>query len=184
MQRHEIAQYLQDYVDDVRMRFSRALLRVENNRRREAKMPELPKSTNVWLPMGPSADLYLLTLDVWRLRYSVKAEFIIDALLTRFRYMRKLPLPTYPESIHLGLPANIMAGVEARKCIEERITKEFPNNEHIKSRQQPVAAPMPDLQFDTIEQMLAQYNDAVTKTAQQRRNEKVITVRAYRKVIA
>ncbi len=183
MSREEIKRYLHEEIEEVRKRFSKALLRVENAKRREAHLPELPKSTPVYLPEGRIADLYLLTLEVWRLRYCVSADFIIDSLLTRFRYARRLPPATIPESLDLGLYASTMAGIEARKYIEERITKDFPNKENIRVKHQQKISLMPELEFETIEQMLEQYNQAVQQEqARLKSQARVVPTRAYRKV--
>lgn len=186
MTRSEAAQYLQEELEEVHKRFCKALLRVENRKRREAHMAELPKSTKVWLPTGPVAGLQLLTLNVWCMRYTVTPEFVIETILKRFKNMRRLPPAQVVEAIHLGLPANIMAGVEARRCVEERLLREFPNRENIRSRQQASAGAMPELHFETLEQMLEQYNAAVHQVheAAQLRQRKQVAVRAYRKVNA
>lgn len=145
MRRDDTGLYLRENIEDARTRFSRALLRVENMRRRDAHMPVLPRSTEVRLPMGPGADMYLLNLDVWRMRHCVSAEFVVDALLTRFHYQRRLPPPASPEVVHLGLAASTMGGVEARRAVEERAAREFPNRENVRARRQAPAPPMPGL---------------------------------------
>ncbi len=181
MERHEIAQHLKEDIDEARVRFNRALLRVENSRRRDVQLPDLPKSTPVWFPTGPVADLHLLTLDVWRIRYCVTAEFIIETIIRRFRNMRRLPTTNVESSVQLGLPANIMAGTEARRCLEERIAKDFPNQENIRVKQQPKVSVMPELSYTTIEEMLTQYNDAVAQVHKNCKAERKST-RPYRKV--
>lgn len=158
MNRDETDRYLKEEVDEARARVSRALLRRENGLRRGTHAPQLPASTVVWLPTGPDADLRLLTLVVWRTRYRVTLEWLLDAVLTRFKNQRRLPAAKDPEELSLGIPAALLVSEAARTSVEERLAREFPDQENLKAARQPRQSPMPDLPRGD---MIAGYMDAL-----------------------
>lgn len=145
MNNEQTAAYLKEETDEARTRVSRALLKWENRRRRESRLAELPASTAVWLPTGPAADLRLLTLVVWRSKYRVPLEWMLDAVLTRFRSQRRLPPAKSPEELSLGIPAALLVSDAARTAVEERLLREFPDRENVKAAFMPRQSPMPDL---------------------------------------
>ena len=161
----QTAKHLKEEIEEARAKVSRALLKWENGRRRESNMPELPKSTQVWLPTGHDADLRLLTLTVWSTRYRVSLVWLLDAVLTRFRTQRRLPIVKIPEELSLGLSAAMMTGDAARSAVEERLAREFPNGENMKASRQASAPPMPDLDSGDF---VASYVDAVKASAAKR----------------
>ena len=156
--REQTAKHLKEEIEEARARVSRALLKWENGRRRESNMPGLPRSTQVWLPAGPDADLRLLTLTVWSARYRISLVWLLDAVLTRFRTQRRLPIVKIPEELSLGLSAAMLTGDAARSAVEDRLAREFPNGENMKASRQASASPMPDLNDDDY---VASYIDAV-----------------------
>jgi hypothetical protein len=143
--REQTIRHLNEDVAEARVRIAKALLNWENGRRRESHMPELPRSTQVWLPTGPDADLRLMNLCIWTTRYHVRLEWLLDAVLTRFARQRKLPRVKEPEELSLGLSAAMLMGDAARSVVEERIARDFPNGENIKLAMQARQTPMPDL---------------------------------------
>lgn len=158
MDNEQTAAYLKEETDEARTRVSRALLKWENRRRRESRLAELPASTAVWLPTGPAADLRMLTLVVWRTRYRVTLEWLLDAVLTRFKNQRRLPAAKDPEELSLGVPAALLVSEAARTSVEERLLREFPDQENLKAARQPRQSPMPDLPRGD---MIAGYMDAL-----------------------
>lgn len=174
MNRGQTAAYLKEEADEARLKVERALLKWENGRRRDARMPELPKSTVVWLPTGPDSDLRLITLVVWSRRHRVSLVWLLDAVLTRFRSQRKLPRAKHPEELTLGIPAATLVCDAARASVEERLLRDFPDGENLKAARQPRQSPMPELPDGD---MLAEYLRALAgRTVPGRR-----TVRPYRR---
>jgi hypothetical protein len=165
MDREQIAAHLKEEIDEARAKVSRALLKWENGRRCNAQQPELPPSAQVWLPTGPDADLRLLTLTVWSMRWRVSLVWLLDAVLTRYRTQRRLPVVKSPEELSLGLSASMLTGDAARSAVEERLAREFPNGENMRASRQPSAPPMPDLNGDDF---VALYVDAVKAGASKR----------------
>ena len=163
--REQAAAHLKEEIEEARVKVSRALLKWENGRRRDAQQPELPASTQVWLPAGHDADLRLLTLTVWSMRYRVSLVWLLDAVLTRYRTQRRLPIVKCPEELSLGLSASMLTGDAARSAVEERLAREFPNGENMKASRQASAPPMPDLDGDDF---VASYVDAVKAGAAKR----------------
>jgi hypothetical protein len=146
-----------------------ALFQVENRRRTLLDMSEFPKRTQVWIANSPQSRLSLLNLKVWCLRYSVSPEFILDNLLDRFQNVRRLSptdnTPGYP--IKLGLPIGIITGPAARQYIERQVVIEFPNGENEKSLAVPATPPIKIKPYSTHEQMLQDYQEAITKARRQ-----------------
>ena len=179
MDRDQIAEHLAADVADARAKIKRALLKWENSRRRDAHQPELPASTEVWLP-GAAADLHLLTFALWSTKYCVNMEWLIDAVLTRLGYRRRLPHVTSSESLSIGLPAAVLIGEDARRAVLEKLARDFPNRENVLSHSQTPAPPMPDLTDDN-DDFITSYREALTELAKNKKTDK--PVRAYRSVV-
>ena len=147
---------LRNEINDWMERLKLALLHVENQRRREGQFPPLPEDTCVWLPQGPNAELSMLTLKVWTLRYCITPEFLMDTLTLCFRNGRRYD-PKDPD-IRLGIPASIISGTAARNYVEEAVLKTFPNGENRKVASQPHPRILKQkLDYDNPDQALKEY---------------------------
>ena len=160
---------------------SEALIRVENRRRAQTNLKPYPENTPTLIPTGPNADLWMMNLRVWCLRYCISPEFIIEALTRRLKYLRK----TYSEDIiALGLPAAIMGGAKARQFIEDEVMLQYPNGENYKIEMQPEPPPIRIKPHITPDQMVANYSQAI-EDAQRKRQRHLrlmsrIPTRPYR----
>ncbi len=160
LNREQIAEHLREDVAEARVKVGRALLKWENSRRRDVRRPELPRSTVVWLPTGPDSDLRLLTFVVWGSRYKVPLEWLLDAVMLRFRNQRRLPRAVSPEELSLGIPAATLVCDSARAAVEERLAREFPNGENFSSRRQPPQRPMPELDGNGVDSYMRALREA------------------------
>ena len=135
-----------------------ALLRMENNRRRESKLVPYPPDIRIDIPEGARSTLRLLNLKVWSLRYCVPLEFILDTITWIFRRKRVENRKT----LVLGLPANLATCPTARIYLEEAILRAFPNGENYLAAQQPVIPP-PDIEmlYEGTEDFVEKYNLAM-----------------------
>jgi hypothetical protein len=169
-------------IDEWRETFSAALLRVENKRRSEMRMPVInPGDVEILIPQGINADMWMLNIRVWCLRYSVSPEFIIEALTRMLKYMRR---KYRTNIIALGLPAHIVGGAKARQLIEDEVLLQYPNNENLKIAQQPEPALVRIKPYVTMDQMVSGYSKAV-ESAQRKHQRKIrlmsrIPTRPYR----
>jgi hypothetical protein len=180
--------FLKLEVTEWRTRLNQALLRVENRRLYAAKLLLYPDDTRVHFPHGPVADLQLLTLKVWTLRYIVTPEFLLDHITTKLSYCRQKATGS-PETgnLNVGFPAGILASPRARTVIEEAVKVEYPNGENRKILTQPKVSPIQASDFDTTHQMLETYK-VHAEIAQKRfnfrmrkRNQVTVGERNYRK---
>ena len=180
---------LDEIVDDWRKRLTKALIRVENRIRAEKNLPQFSEDSEVYLPCGPNARLYLLTLKVWALRYSVSPEFILDHVLEIYRRNRRLK-PFMTSELTLGLSAHLVSGAAARESLSELVSKTYSNDENLKVLRQPV---LPNIRFivnenNTLDQILARYGKAIEQAqkkyeTQTRRMTQVSAERSYRRSI-
>jgi len=147
-------------VTEWKSRLEKALLKVENDRRAVSNFPRLPPETIVWLPAGPNANLYLLTLKVWCIRYCVTPEFVLEHLTLYYRNLRRYD-PKSTE-VTLGLPASTLASTTARKHIEEMVIRVYPNGENRKIvSQPPVFIPARNLNYENPDEALRQYAQGI-----------------------
>lgn len=154
---------LEEVIVEWKRRLEKALLSVENSRRRVHGQSMLPEDTLVWMPEGPNARLNLLTLKTWCIRYCVAPEFILDVLTIAYRNIRKDG--GVPRTIYLGLPAGVITGPRARKIIEDAVLKTYPNGENRKAAFQPrPRIPKREWDIDDIDKALRQYTRSM-KTA-------------------
>lgn len=160
--REDRLQLLEEEIDDWRNRLKKALLNIENQKRIELKFKPYPKDIEIGFPSGVNADLFLLTLKVWCLRYYVTPEFLVEQILTLYKGARKIPVGPHGE-LHIGLGASVMAGVRSRSFLEESIGEAYPNKENYKILAQPVPPNIPKDDCDTIEQMIERYEEHLQK---------------------
>lgn len=114
-----------------RARLEKALLSVENQRRRALNVHPFDPEVAVYLPEGPKANLLLLNLKVWSERYSVTPEFILEFLTRWYRNSRHWTDNLNGQrEVSLGLPASLVAGMKSRNLLEEAVHRAFPAGEN------------------------------------------------------
>lgn len=162
MTRSEKQAYLAEEIEDWHKRLERALLNVVNNKRKARNTTLYPRDTPVYIPNGPNANLFLLTLKVWCIKHHVTPEWLIEQLIFRFKHLRKPDED--PDQINLQLPAPMLVGTVARNFIEEALKLSFPNNENKKSQSIPIPR---EIQVDYLDfslpETVDQYTDAIIK---------------------
>lgn len=167
--REEREELLNDHIEKWNRRLCRALINVENNRRRAAGMKNMfPVTTHVFMPAGLPAGLSLLNFKVWCLRYCVTPEFILEHILQRFRTVRQIArgMNIPGTAIQFGLPAKVITGPIAHQYIEDMVNKLYPNDENRKSIMTPVPVitdPPDPKDFQSIDKFVQAYQESVTK---------------------
>lgn len=172
---------LKEMIAEWRSRIEKALLSVENRRRNEKHQPYYPENVPVKIPQGPNADLWLLNLRVWCLRYCVSPEFVIETLTRKMKYLRKIP---YDEIIALGISASTLGGAKARQFVEDEVFLQYPNGENLKIAIIPEPPLVRIRPHDTPDQMVRNYSHAI-EDAQRKHQHKIrlmthIPTRPYR----
>ncbi len=157
----------------------KALLKVENQRRREIHAEPFPDETPVFLPtLTKEARIRLLTLKVWCKRYCIMPEFILDTLTLRYKIHRNCK----PNEVRLGLPLSTITGPKARKIIEEEVKSAYPNHENFKiAALPPQVQPMRGLEYDSVDQMVARYSSVITARHAAQQSAERIHRRKFRK---
>lgn len=136
-----------------------AIARAENRERSKKGLPKT--SLTAWLPEGPEANLYLLNLKVWSVRYHISLDFILDTLFFCWRYRRKQP---NANCATLGLPAALIGGPVSRKYVEEAVCRTYPNGENMRSCKQPrPSAPLRSEEFTSLDDFLRRYGKVMTQ---------------------
>src|SRR5215469_2288739 len=136
MNRSDKKQMLEEEINDWRRRVEKALRRVTNAKRKTCALPALSKDIPVHIPSGSNANMYLLTLKVWCLRYHVTPEWLLEQLLFRFRNNRKTDENS--NEINLGLPIHLLIGTVAQNTIHDALLRDFPSSENQKITAMPV----------------------------------------------
>lgn len=160
--RSEKRAYLDEEIADWRKRLERAFLKVVNTKRRAHNQTPFSSTTLVHLPRGENANLFLLTLKVWCVKYHVTPEWMLEQLMWLYRNRR--PPDDGPNQINLGIAAPVLVGTVARNFIEERIKLEFPNDENIKSQSTPIPREIEFRNLDfSLPETLETYIEAIQK---------------------
>lgn len=159
---HDKTAYIQEEIAEWRKRLSKAFLAVVNNKRKAKNLPLFHKTIVIDMPEGPNANLFLLTLKVWCIRYHVTPEWILEQLLWLYKGRRK---PDDNEhQINLGLPAPMLVGTVARNYIEEALKLQFPNGENRSSKSIPVPQGIKVDHLDfSLPDSVQEYIDAIAK---------------------
>jgi hypothetical protein len=178
MTRSERAYDLEEAIQDWRKRLEKAFLSVVNTKRRLRNQLPYSKNTQIDLPSRSNANLRLLTLKVWCLRYSVTPEWMLEQLLYLFRNRRNSD--DDPTQLVLGLPAELLVGTVASNYIQERLQLDFPNGENKKSLNTPVPRVLKQDDWDfSIPDTLEKYTQAITK--ERKRFDKAVKLQNKRK---
>lgn len=86
----------------------------------------------VQLYLSPRDQFRLMTWKAWCFEYQVDLGFILQALLPRFKRWKR----RFQKRITLGVPVRSITGLAARGMLEEAVSREFPNSEHIKAQRE------------------------------------------------
>jgi hypothetical protein len=140
---------LAELVRNWRARLKKALLKVENQRRTEK---DQPLATDAAILNGPAADLYLLNLRSWMLRYGVSPEFILDALLKRWaKWQYKTAYRNSDrKTVRLHIPARMLGSAASREAVEDAVRSTYPNGEQWRMKLVEIArsiTPMRKIQY-------------------------------------
>lgn len=170
---------LEEEIADWRKRLEKALLVVINSKRRARNQLPFPNSIIIYLPKGPNANLHLLTLKVWCIKYSVTPEWMIEQLMWLFRSRREPD--NGPDQIHLGIAAHVLVGTVARNFIQERLVIDFPNGENRKSLVTPILHELHTCNLDfSLPEAMEEYTNAILKE-RKRIDKKMKTVTTRRR---
>ena len=153
---------LDELVEGNSRAIKKALVSAENRRRKEARLSLLPEGIVVWLPSGPSTDMRLLNWRVWSMRYGVTIEYVLDAVILTYGKTRKWS--RREGELLFGFSVALVTGETMRERLEERVARDFPNDEHRKVatlRQARSAS----ARYQTLEEMVKKY-DAEMKRRQ------------------
>lgn len=176
---------LEQEVEEWKGRLRKALLITENEKRMQMKLPPYPESTYVELPSGVNANLQLLNLKVWCLRYQVTPEFLLEQILFFYSKLRKTA--RLQEGVYIGLPASNVVAVGVRVFIEESVKRVYPNNENRKILSQPLPSVIPVDNSETVEEMLESYKTHIQKAQEKfdiNMNRQSKQIRSYRRVLS
>ena len=157
-----------------------AILSYENSQRKSMNEPLLDSHVRVMFQSDQRSLMRLMNWRVWSIRYCIPLDFIVTALLDRYRLQRKRSID--PDIVLLGMPVAMKTGARARQIIEDEVSKTYPDRENYRAmRQKTVPVPITKLEYETPEQFVDRY----TKAIEEKRKEWQRTVgekRRYRKV--
>lgn len=145
---------LHELVVEWRAILEKSLIRAENQRRKVFRHRSVHPHARVYLPLGGNADLSLLNLRVWCLRYSVTAEWIVEQILA----LPGRQVSPDPRRITFGFPAARIGSASTREYIERRVVECFPNRENENALRVP---PIPEIRvdrYDTLDAMVERYD--------------------------
>jgi hypothetical protein len=154
---------------------SQAILRLENQRRREQHQPTISSETYVEMPTGPKASLQLMNLHTWSIRYCVSIEALLEILQRIYQNVYEYKDNGTPG---LHVPLALLTGPSARKRLEMELKRMYPNGENFQTASTP-AMSFPEIHSDTLTGFLHQYNQLMLE---RQSRPKTVLKRPYRKV--
>ena len=115
------------------------------------------------LPNGYLNRLRFLNWRVWQLRYAVSLDWIANAILEEYAYIRRNRNAT----TNLGLPVVKVTGRDFQERLVARISKEFPDGENVAARRSQLKVAMLELPETIAEPKDEPFDNFVRRYQQQ-----------------